>query len=166
MLYLICQNRKSSQSCLHHFPVTYFSLAHCSFYCFRIVLYPMIKPVCSSAGELWIRLRCSNRTEGAGLGETGETRNLNNLNNYPPSNAQAAHQVTSRSFLVVCREAGQGAPGATAVGGRPRGLRVLPVRGALGSPAEQVDRLANTALNVDLWKGFKEKTRKARAKYQ
>lgn len=109
---------------------------------------------------------CIAVTEPKELGETGETCNLNDLNNSPPSNPQVAHKVTSRSFLVVCREAGEGAPGAAAVGGRPRGLRVLPVRGALGSPAEQVDRLANTALNVDLWKGFKEKTRNARAKYQ
>lgn len=81
---------------------------------------------------------------------------MNNLNNSPRSSSQVAYKVTSRSLLVVCREAGQGAPGAAAVGRLPRGLRVLSVRGALGSPAEQVDRLADTAFNINLWKGFKK----------
>lgn len=101
------------------------------------------------------------------FGEAGETGNLNNVNSAPHSHCQPAYEVTARSLLVVCREAGQGrAPGAAAVGGRARGLRELPERGALGSPAEQVDRLANTTLNVNLCKGLQGKARNSRAKRQ
>lgn len=69
---LTCQDGKSSQSCLHHFPVTYFSLANCSFYYFS----PKIKPLCSSAGEPWTLVYCGNkhhRTEGAGVGRGRNT---------------------------------------------------------------------------------------------
>lgn len=129
-----------------------------------LLLFSYDKVLQASCGHWWAVVRELKEQE---LGEAGETCNLNKLNNPPSSNSPVAYEVTARSLLVVCREAGQGrAPGAAAVGGRPRGLRVLPVRGALGGPAEQVDRLANTTLNIDLWKRFKGKARNSRAKYQ
>lgn len=64
---LTCQDGKSSESYPHLFPVTYFSLADCSFYYFS----PKIKAVCSSAGETRTLVCCGNkhhRIEGAGVG--------------------------------------------------------------------------------------------------
>lgn len=77
------QDGKSSESYPHHFPVTYFSLADCSFYYFS----PKIKAVCSSAGESRTLARCGNkhhRTEGAGVGreQTSGTRRNNFIGIY------------------------------------------------------------------------------------
>lgn len=69
---LTCQNRKSSQSCLYHFPVTYFSLANCSFYYFS----PKIKLVCSSADESWTLVCCGNKHHRTEEGGVGRGRNM------------------------------------------------------------------------------------------